>query len=92
MRLLVFVKSFCNQALTQLSRSGIFASFILFILPEQRPNALCISYNILILDNSKVGIGYEKALRSQSNVPFFFYVGFKTTNPKFCIEFGIYNE
>lgn len=35
---------------------------------------LSICYNVLLLDNSKVGIGYEKALRSQSKVPFFFRV------------------
>jgi hypothetical protein len=72
MRMSRFRKSICNSALTKLSRSAIFDSFILFILPVGRLKALCISYNALILDNSKVGIGYEKALRSQSNVPFFF--------------------
>jgi len=72
MKLLILWESLCNLILTKLICSAIFILFILFILAIRRPYALCISYNMLILDNSKVGIGYEKALRSQSNVPFFF--------------------
>jgi hypothetical protein len=72
MELLIIWESFCNLTLTKLICSAIFNLFILFILAVRWLYALCISYNVLILDNSKVGIGYEKALRSQSNVPFFF--------------------
>jgi hypothetical protein len=54
-------------------------------------SALSIGYNMLFLINSKVGIGYEKALRSPSKVPFFFRAikGFKTKIPNSLREFGI---
>lgn len=55
-----------------MSCSVISALFILFIIGLRAANALTVRYNILFLINSKVGIGYEKALRSQSTVPFFF--------------------
>lgn len=49
---------------------------------------LSICYNVLFLNNSKVGIGYEKALRSQSKVPFF--LGFKTKqNPNSRRNLGL---
>jgi hypothetical protein len=57
-----------------MSCSNIVALFILFIMGIGVTKALTVRYNVLFLINSKVGIGYEKARRSQSTVPFFFKV------------------
>lgn|GEM_PF-3391498 len=60
----------------------------MFIIGLRHVNALTVYYNVLLLINSKVGIGYEKALRSQSTVPFFykFIKGLKQKNPKFRLR------
>jgi hypothetical protein len=76
--------------LTLFIHSVDFQLFILFIMPVKAFRALSIGYNMLFLINSKVGIGYEKALRYQSKVPFFLQlIQKKIPNP--LRGFGIYS-